>query len=385
MSRTKKQAQGKQGQIKPRGVDRDGVPKFLIRWRARRDGKSVIVSEMIHGSHAEAMKALAEHIINPNPAPKPVEKTFGSFLETEFAAYMHEHWKGSTQITHGCAVRRHILPFFEAMPLAKIGPKEILAFHSAMIAKGLGTNTRCNLHTLLTTIFNFAVEMELIEKTPMRRRLAPRRQPVEKPTLSAQQLEQLLQSVDVRHRAFFVTLALTGVRCSEALGLKWQDVSFADRVLHVRRAISRGQEATPKTKGSLRDRPMPGRLYESLLHHKAMAAYVQPTDFVFSSSSGRPMNPDQLREHLQATLGKIGVAFEQKRADGLHLLRHSGASILYQNTANVKATQEFLGHSTSKITLDVYTHVAPDQAQRSGLALEQAIFAQPAIPAGATN
>jgi integrase len=156
-------------------------------------------------------------------------------------------------------------------------------------------------------------------------------------------------------------------------------------VLHVRRAISRGQEATPKTKGSLRDRPMPGRLYESLLHHKAMAAYVQPTDFVFSSSSGRPMNPDQLREHLQATLGKIGVAFEQKRADGLHLLRHSGASILYQNTANVKATQEFLGHSTSKITMDTYTHTSPDQAQRSGLALEQAIFAQPAVPAGATN
>jgi integrase len=271
------------------------------------------------------------------------------------------------------------------MALGEIEPADVVAFHTKMVEKGLSANTRCNLNTLLVTMFNVAVEMELIKKSPMRRRLAPRRQAVEKPTLSAQQLEQLLQTVDVRYRAFFVTLALTGVRCSEALGLKWQDVSFADRVLHVRRAISRGQEATPKTKGSLRDRPMPGRLYESLLHHKAMAAYVQPTDFVFSSSSGKPMNPDQLREHLQATLVKIGVAFEQKRADGLHLLRHSGASILYQNTANVKATQEFLGHSTSKITLDTYTHVSPDQAQRSGLALEQAIFAQPAIPAGATN
>jgi integrase len=60
----------------------------------------------------------------------------------------------------------------------------------------------------------------------------------------------------IRHKAAFMVLALTGIRCGECLGLKWANISFPDSVLYIKRSIYKGGETTPKTQGSLRDRPM---------------------------------------------------------------------------------------------------------------------------------
>ncbi len=113
-----------------------------------------------------------------------------------------------------------------------------------------------------------------------------------------------------------------------------------------------------------------------------MAVYTQGADFVFASSSGRPLNPDQLRGALQETLKGMGIAFEQNRADGMHLLRHSSGSMVYRHTGgDVKATQDWLGHSNSRITLDIYTHVAAGQQQKTAQQFAQGLFVQPEAPA----
>lgn len=76
------------------------------------------------------------------------------------------------------------------------------------------------------------------------------------------------------------------------------------------------------------------------------------------------MNPDLLREALQAALKWMGITFDQKRADGMHMLRHSCGSIVYRQTAgDVKQTQAWLGHSNSRVTLDTYTHLSDNEKQ----------------------
>ena len=178
-----------------------------------------------------------------------------------------------------------------------------------------------------------------------------------------------------------MTLALTGIRTGEALGLRWSDVDFAGRELNIRCEIYRGQETTPKTPSSIRHRPMMPELYRALLNHKAMAVYAQPSDYVFASSTGRPLNPDQLRKALQATLKGMGITFDQARADGMHLLRHSSGSMVYRHTGgDVKLTQDWLGHSNSRITLDIYTHLGEGQEQRTTERLAQGIFVRPEAP-----
>jgi integrase len=156
------------------------------------------------------------------------------------------------------------------------------------------------------------------------------------------------------------------------LGLKWEDLNFAERRITIRRAITRGQETTPKTKISLRDRPMPEQLYAALLNHRAMSHYKAPTDYVFTSSTGRPANPDNLREALQKTLKSLGITLPS-REDGNHLLRHTSGSLVFSMTGNVKEAQAWLGHSSARVTLDTYLHRSVES--QSGTA--DAVFARP--------
>jgi len=104
-----------------------------------------------------------------------------------------------------------------------------------------------------------------------------------------------------------------------------------------------------------------------------MSVYTAHSDYLFASSSGRPLNPDQLRESLQSTLMKIGMKFDQPRADGLRLLRHTSGSLVYRRTANVRATQDWLGHSSSRITMDTYVHLMKDEQKQ----IANAVFSRP--------
>jgi integrase len=362
----------KQGYIQQRGEDR-----YLVRWRVKdaATGKSRQTSKTVTGDYGKALAYLAGKLNNPGPTVEIPERTFGSYAETEWARYTKQHWKASTQATQGSFVRKHIVPYFESMLLPRIKPTDIEAFHAAMERKGLGPKTRRLLHSILTKMFAYAVDdLELIEKNPVKKGLSPKVEKTQKPALTEEQLVALLNAVPAKMKAFFMTLALTGVRTGEGLGLKWSDVDFATRELHIRRAIYRGRECSPKTSDSIRCRPMAPELYQGLLNHKAMAVYTKLEDFVFASSTGRPFNPDQLRWALQDALKKMGVTFDQKRADGMHLLRHSSGSIVYRQTNDVKAAQSWLGHSNSRITMDTYVHGASDQDRQSAARLSDRLY-----------
>jgi integrase len=357
-------------------VEREKGRKYLIRWTAPNPltGQRQRCNRIVRGDYVEAQSELSRMLRPEEDAEAaPVERTFGDYAEHEWAQYARDNWKASTQITQGSFVRVHIVPHFEKMLLPRIKPTHIVEFHSAMETKGLSKKTRRNLHAILTKMFTYAHDLELIPANPVKKGIAPKQERTEKPALTEVQLYSLFDAVPIRYKAFYMTLAFTGVRTGEALGLKWADVDFASHELNIRRAIYRGKETTPKTSTSIRPRPMVDDLYSALLNHKAMSAHKRPEDYVFASSSGRPMNPDTLREILQSVLAKLEIKFDQPRADGMHLLRHTSGSLIYRRTADVKLAQEWLGHSSSRITMDTYVHLMKD-AQKDTAA---AVFTRP--------
>jgi integrase len=355
------------GSIVPRMPGR----KYLIRWTDTKGRHSKIVK----GDYVEAQAGLIREL-RPSTDTQP-ERTFASFAETEFAAYMKKKWKGSTQITQGSFVNKHIRPFFDSMTLSAIKPVDIEAFHRALEAKKLSPKTRRTIHAILATMFYYASEtLEIIPKSPVKRDLAPVVPSHEKKALTQDQAWKLWDALTgadtARYRAFYGVLMFTGIRMGEGLGLKWEDLNFQERRITVCRAITRGQETTPKTKKSLRDRPMPEQLYAALLNHRAMSHYKAPSDYVFASSTGRPANPDYLRKALQKTLKTLNIPLP-KREDGLHLLRHTSGSLVFSATGNVKEAQEWLAHGSARVTLDTYLH----REVESQKATAETVFARP--------
>src|SRR5947209_19141862 len=76
----------------------------------------------------------------------------------------------------------------------------------------------------------------------------------------------------------------TGLRISECLGLQWQDVNFADAMIHVRRTWTCGQVGLPKSKASKGTVPVPPVVAEFMRLWKQQTTYSQPGDWVFPST-----------------------------------------------------------------------------------------------------
>jgi integrase len=72
----------------------------------------------------------------------------------------------------------------------------------------------------------------------------------------------------------------------------------------------------------------------------------------------------------------------RRTASGFHAFRHSAASIVNEQTGNLKLTQKFLGHSTIKMTADVYTHTSVEAEREAAVAVERAIYGDlfPVVP-----
>lgn len=166
--------------------------------------------------------------------------------------------------------------------------------------------------------------------------------------------------------AIMLALAL-GLRRGEVLGLRWDDIDFKSRVLHIRRTLQRveGQLrlVPPKTRRSKRTIPLPAVLATTLRQHHTdqRRPAGNDTGLVFTTSDGNPINPNDLSKAIVRISEGAGI-----RRIGLHHLRHSCAGFLLAQGVPPRVVMEILGHSTIEVTMNIYGHVMLD-AQRKAL------------------
>jgi integrase len=167
---------------------------------------------------------------------------------------------------------------------------------------------------------------------------------------------------------------LTGARLGELLGLQWKHVNFDAQTLEIKQSLWEGELVQPKTEGSVRVIYFGPSLLSAFTSQKQNSNHNTPGDFVFCKEDGSPLNPDILRRDvLYPTLDRLGIT-RNPRAAGFHTFRHSAATIVNQQTGNLKLVQKLLGHSNLSTTADVYTHTSADADRSAALALEKAIY-----------
>ena len=151
----------------------------------------------------------------------------------------------------------------------------------------------------------------------------------------------------------------TGCRIGELCGLKWVDVDLENKTIWIRRTVerinlineknSRIAIQTPKTIHSKRVIPINKALIEPLKNWKR----ITKDDFFVLSMTATPVEPRVYRNfYRDLVLNKCKLAYCLK----FHAIRHTFASQLITNGADIKTVSEILGHSTPSITLGIYTH-----------------------------
>jgi integrase len=135
-----------------------------------------------------------------------------------------------------------------------------------------------------------------------------------------------------------------------------------------------GEIVSVKTRSSVRVILFGDVLARHLTDHLQRSARIGPEDFVFAHDSGGPLNPDVLRRDvLYPTLDRMGI-LRPRRSSGFHAFRHSAASILNEQTGNLKLAQRFLGHADISTTANIYTHSSSESERGAAVAIEREIF-----------
>ena len=193
--------------------------------------------------------------------------------------------------------------------------------------------------------------------------------------LTAEEIGALLAELREPYRTAVLLASCTGLRVSELLALKWQDIHFDAGEIRPVCAIVDAHIGALKTEASGRAVPMATELAVALFDWRAKCPYNQDADFVFGSpdmNGTQPYWPDSmLRKMIRPAAVRAGIT----KHIGWHSFRRTLATLLQANGASVKATQDMLRHASSRLTLELYAQSVPEAQREAQAGILRAVTA----------
>jgi integrase len=286
-------------------------------------------------------------------------------------------------------LRMHVAPSIGPLPLEKVSTARIEALGSEMLASGRSPKTVRNVLTFSYSIFEYAIAKGWCDRNPVRHAARPKRRRAGDASpdlqfLTVPELEAVLRTIpdEVVHRApapsrrgrpgpapppppdvlgpvlrvLILAAAITGLRQSELLGLRWRDVDWTAQRIRVRNTFVRGEHSA-EGKSDLSTRrsvPMATRLAAELDRWSKRTLYNTDEDLVFAHPhTGKPIDRTKVTKRFQEACREAGV-----RVITFHDLRHTFATRLAAHGEPLRTIQEYLGHADAKTT-QIYAHYAP--------------------------
>ena len=378
MNEAVKSASSKKAKKRTRGHIRKRGDKYYIVYSVAGRKK-----EEVGGTTVEqAKRLLTQRLFEADRgfvrSAKPM--TFREFIEvwrTDHVAT--QELKPATIRGYDSVIERHLLPAFGDHRMDRITAEHVRRFFKAKqeatsekTSRSLSKKTLINTLRLLNSIFNFAMVIELLVKNPCKAIKLPRAPKREMDFLRPEEVRAFLGAfTDEEMRCLFTTAVMTGMRRGEILGLQWDDIDFKGNVIRVRRSISNGEIQLPKTEKSRRAVQVGPALLTTLRAHKLRTGVR--SSFVFTTKNGTLLDPDNLVKRVfEPTLLAAGI----ERHIRFHDLRHTFASILINEGANLKFVSEQLGHASIMITLDRYSHLIAERHDDTVSKFEKLLLAE---------
>lgn len=251
--------------------------------------------------------------------------------------------------------------------IASIKKRDICEYLNKLEREGRLSNKTINGdRQLLQAVFNHAIDYEYITHNVVN--LVPKKQEdvFEGTALTKNEVLNLIREIekceDVRLKTIVSLGVLQGLRRGEISGLKWSDIiQVGEKVkiaVHSERVPTGGTviEKSPKTKSSRRTIPLQTITQKALdEYHKLQSDLGILSDYIVLANKGTPIYPNQINNMLSNFLKRAKMQHVR-----LHDLRHTCCTLLVENEAGYSVTSKYLGHSSSRTTERIYTHLRDD-------------------------
>lgn len=298
--------------------------------------------------------------VDPRRAAMPFGPLAGEWL-TSNPAKRPSAWARDETI-----VRIHLRPDLENRPVGSITKCDVQALVNRWTDNGYEPSTVIRQFGVLRAVFNYAVDCELIAKTPCRNINLPEKADKEVHIVDADELAALAEAMDVHTRLMPYLGAVMGLRWGECAGLKVGRLDFLRSEIRVCWQRTRGPggvmvEGPPKSRKGIRTETAPEELMNMLAEHLAGRELTgaDADAYVFTSPAGDPLDYSNWYHNVwvpaRTKVGLFGLWF--------HHLRDANGTAMEEEGVGPKTAQKRLGHADMRTTLDIYTK-ATDEADR---------------------
>ena len=297
--------------------------------------------------------------------------TLGEWLDKWLDEYMIFTIRESTLDSYRAMVKNQVKPFIGGKQIASLTTADMQKFYNKIKKEGrvrehpihgktLADSMVRGVHMMLHEALDVAVRERLLVKNPTNGTTVPKCNYPEKQILGDSQLETFLEAIKGHEYwcDFFYVEVMTGLRRGEICGLKWQDISFEENKLQVKRSVSvkKGGSVSigeTKTETGVRSILMPPSVADVLQNRKQTAI----TEWVFPNfmHPEQPISPATAYRKLKIILKHAGLPLIR-----FHDLRHTFATHATHGGVDPKTLAGILGHTNARFTLDTYTHVTSD-------------------------
>ncbi|CAM3272085.1 Integrase [Flavobacterium longum] len=266
-------------------------------------------------------------------------------LEVErFRQWLRSRRYSENTVRTYCEALMTFLKFFGDMPTSDMTDDDVVYFNNEYVLKNKFSASYQNQVVNAIKLYFQTIENRKIDIGKIHRPKNPKNLPN---VLSKSEIKEILScQANIKHRAMLSMIYSCGLRRSELLALKPQDINADRQVVLIRQAKGRKDRIAPLSPKIL-----------TLL--REYYRYYRPEIYLFEGRTpGEPYDARSLSEVLRVAVTKAGI----DKPVTLHWLRHSYATHLLESGTDLRYIQEILGHNSSRTT-EIYTHVSTRSIQ----------------------
>ena len=327
-------------------------------------------------------------------------------LNQLFDRYMKQKYnlKPSVMLNYKNNYRNHVREGFGKKKIVNIRYTDVKIFyHELLIDKGLSVSTVENINNAIHPAFNMAIRDQLLIRNPTDGIMSEIKQgkgfklPEKRIALSIPEQKSFMDFLynDKEYRGWYPIIAVlvgTGMRISECLGLRWEDVDMKEKLISVNHTLEYGplEEGgkcvkyieTPKTEAGNRTIPIFDEVFEAIMleyqYQKCLGFCKEVIDgysgFLFSTAENktylqtavnnaihRAIKAHNAQEIIKAEVeGRAPIIVPDFSA---HNLRHTFCTRLCEVEQNLKVIMDIMGHHDIRTTMEIYAEVKKEKKQ----------------------
>lgn len=347
---------------------------------------------------------------------EPTEISVSDYMDYWFKNYVQVNCKYNTQNSYEIIIRNHIKPVFGIYKLKSLTPAILQEFVNNKYLNGISKHHLTNIIAVLSGSLKFAVHpCKFIKDSPMQYVKYPKYEhsklEIDRKIITPDEFKRMIERFPAG-TTFYISIVIgyyTGCRIGEVMGLTWNDIDLEAGTIDINKIVYKRKPnwyfGSTKTKSSVRIIKIGKTLVDALKQHKKRqmenrlkygqpytqqyeaeemngkeklrriyslplsvnAGAMQPINMVCTKENGDMVTPDTFKYASRVIHYGLGILFN------FHSLRHTHATTLIENGADIKDVQTRLGHANIETTLGTYTHPTEKMAERSVKIFENAV------------